>query len=136
MFGRSSVGVAVGVGVALGVGMAVAGQVPAAVSRTRNLVPSPVPPNVIQYVFVPPSRLRTTLIVAAPLGTEKGKPLATTFSNPLFSLAIFTADGPLGAELFWYLNSVPELFLVQFPAGRSHVVVSVPLSNVIELSEP
>src|SRR5262245_49584857 len=136
MFGRSSIGVAVGVGVVLGVGTVVVGHVPAAASLTRNMLPSPMPANVMQYVFVPPSRLRTTLTVAAPVGTGMGNPLATTLRRPLFSLAIFTADGPLGAELLLYLNSVPELFLVQLPAGRSHVAVLVPSSNVIELSEP
>src|SRR5262245_44913164 len=138
MFGRSSVGVAVGPGAVVGVGVpaTTTGQMPAAESFTRNLVPSPVPANVMQYRFDPPSRLRTTLMVRAPFGTGTGSPFATTLRSPDFALAIFTIDGPLGAEAFLYLNSVPEAFALQLLAGRLSVAALVPSSNVIELLEP
>src|SRR4030095_16259257 len=75
-------------------------------------------------------------MVPGPLGTGTGNPLAITLSNPDFNLAIFTTDGPLGADVFLYLNSVPELFVLQLLEGRLSVAALVPSSNVIELSEP
>ena len=48
----------------------------------------------------------------------------------------FTAEGPLGADLFLYLNSVPEPFAVQLLAGRLQVATLVPSLNVIELAAP
>src|SRR5262245_49671581 len=94
-----SVGVAAG-GVGVGVTAPLPGHVPAAASLTRNLLPSPVPLRVMQYVFVPPSRLSTTLIAAAPLGTANGTALLFKLLRPSISAAAaaFTLS-PLRSDL-------------------------------------
>ena len=90
----------------------------------------------MQYLFVPPSRLSTTSIVAAPAGTANGSPLATTLSRPDLTLAIFTADGPPGAAAFLYLKRVVEPFVLQQVFGRLNVTGPLPSSKLIEESAP
>ncbi len=130
-----AVSVAVTVGVSVGVGVGAA-QVPAEAFLTRNLLPSPVPLNVMQYVCAPPLRLRTISIDAGPFGTAKGSPLAITLSKPDFTLAIFTTDGPPGALAFLYLKSVAEPFALHRLAGRAKVTGPLPSSKLTEESAP
>src|SRR5262249_24752058 len=103
---------------------------------TLNLRLSPVPEKDMEYRLVPPSRLSTTVIVAEPLGTEKGRSLATTLSNPAFTLAIFTADGPPGAEAFLYFKRAPEPLVLQKFFGRPNVTGPLPSSKLTEESAP
>jgi len=51
------------------------------------------------------------------LGATKVPPLATSLRKPDLSLAIFTDDGPDGAEVFLYLNKVPDAFALHRAAG-------------------
>src|SRR6266446_5867387 len=75
-------------------------------------------------------------MVPGPFGTGTAGPMATTLSSPAFTSAIFTTDGPLGADGFLYLNFVAEPFVLQLPAGRLSVAALAPSSNAIELSDP
>src|SRR5262249_34915606 len=131
-----AVAVAVAVAVTVGVGVGGGGQVPAAASFTRALVPSPTPMNDMQYRFVPPSRLSTTSMFAEPFGTGNGTPFPTTLSSPDFTLAIFTTDGPLGADAFLYLNNVAGPFALQSVFGSARTTGPSPLSSAIEESDP
>jgi hypothetical protein len=133
----SGVCVAVAVVVLVATGVGLAGRHVAAVaSFARNLLPSPVPLKVMQYVLVPPSSVSTTLIDAAPLGTASGAPFPTALRRPLSILATFTKDGPLGAAEFLYLKRVVAPLLLQLPFGRTRGTGPPPLLNLNEESAP
>src|SRR5262245_34073035 len=130
-----SVGVAAG-GVGVGVTAPLPGHVPAAASLTRNLLPSPVPTNVMQYVFVPPSRVSTTSMVAAPFGTASGAPVPTALSRPHETLATLATDGPLGASGFLYLKTVAEPLALQSVFGSARLTGPLPSLKLTEESAP
>src|SRR4029453_294703 len=112
-------GVAAGVTVGGGVG---APQVPAAAFLTKNLFPSPLPLNVMQYVSVP--TVTVALTVAGPLGI--GNPPLPDRLRPPSGPALF-----LGGvrPAFLYVNRLQEGFATQFAHGMVRVTRLVPSSS-------
>jgi hypothetical protein len=87
-------------------------------------------------VFVPPSRLSTTLIDAAPFGTAIGAPLPPALSVPPAIFTPFTTDGPPGAAAFLYLNSVPAPLAAHSVFGSARLTGPPPASKVMVESAP
>src|SRR5262249_42237412 len=131
--GYVAVGVALAVAVATGVPGG--GQVPAAPSLTKSLPALAVPAKVMQYLFVPPSRLTTTSTAVGPLKLAYGPSFPTTLSNPGLILATLTCDIPSGASGFLNLKSVEAPLHRGFGSTKGTGSMT-PSSKVIEESEP
>jgi hypothetical protein len=68
--------------------------------------------------------------------SASGRPLAVIFNTPRLTVAIFTGEGPPGAEAFLYLKTVEDPFVLQRVAGKLNVTAPLPSLKLMEESPP